>query len=408
MKRIVICLDGTWNSPEQDKDDGKGTRPRYKPTNVLKTFRSILPTAEDGTPQVAFYLEGVGSSIGEPERFSGLQKWTDKLLGGAFGGGFEARIKSAYRFLVANYEPGDKIYVFGFSRGAAQAQSLTRFIDWNGGLLHKSDEFYIPELFQGYRETEAGSGTSAGVREAIRRRRGKPEAILDPRPVEVTFLGVYDTVLAVGTRLGADRDEEGVPTVKRKYAFHVGKVPPAIVKTVRHALAIDEQRLDFRPQVWKDAAPGQSLEQKWFPGAHSNAGGGYDPDGIANFSFQWMISEAARAESAGGEEKIGLQVDGAFARKFAPNPKGVLGDEHNATSQIVETLRGKRGEGRRSLRATGAGTVTIAEAAFRVMIENPSYRPANLLEDVRQHPEDLDVLGPADRARIQAILAETR
>src|SRR5262245_10919225 len=137
MKRIVICLDGTWNNPERDKDEGE--RVLYKPTNVLKTYRAIPLSASDGTSQVAFYLEGVGAFTGERTRFGRLQSWADRLFGGAFGGGFEGRVKAAYRFLVANYEPGDEIYVFGFSRGAAQAQSLVRFSEWIGGILHKED-----------------------------------------------------------------------------------------------------------------------------------------------------------------------------------------------------------------------------------------------------------------------------
>jgi len=394
-KRLVVCLDGTWNSPEQDK--AKGERVRYKPTNVLKTYRAVLPEAADGTPQVAFYLEGVGSSIGEPVRLGGLQRVTDRLLGGAFGGGFEARIKAAYRFLVGNYDAGDQIYIFGFSRGAAQAQSLARFIEWTGGILHKDDEYYIPELFLHYRESGARPGAGAEAFAAIRKRRHDPNAIKDPQPAEVAFLGVYDTVLALGSRLAADRREGGdVPTASHRYAFHVGPKPPAIVKVARQAMAIDEKRWDFRPQVWRGAQPGQSLEQRWFPGVHSNIGGGYDPDGIANYAFQWMISEA---------KKAGLGVDTTYVRRYRPSPKGTLGNPYGAGIRIAELLRGKRGKGRRSLRAAGGDTITIDAAAFKVMIQNPSYRPANLIEDVRVHPEDLDVLGPTDRGRMQKILA---
>ncbi len=394
-KRIILCLDGTWNSPEQDK--ARGERIRYKPTNVLKTYRAILPKGEDGTPQLSFYLEGVGSAIGEPVRLGGLQKWTDRLLGGAFGGGFEARIKSAYRFLVGNYEPGDQIYLFGFSRGAAQAQSLARFIEWTGGILHKDDEYYIPELFRQYRETRARPGTGAEALRAIRARRNNENAIQQPQSAQITFLGVYDTVLAVGSRLGADHREGEVATVKPKLAFHIGPTPPAIVRTARQALAIDEARWDYRPQVWRAAQPDGFLEQRWFPGVHTNIGGGYDPDGIANFAFQWMISEA---------RKTGLEVDREYVRRYGPSANGKLGSGSGLGGRIVEFLRGKRGKGRRVLRAAGGDTLKIDASAFRVMIKNLAYRPANLIAELREHPEDLEVLGPTDRARMQAILAD--
>ena len=100
-KRIVICSDGTWNTPDR-KDHGV-----YCPTNVVKMARAIAPAAPDGTAQVVFYDQGVGTSWG-----------LDRLTGGAFGTGLSKNVQDAYRFLVDNYAEGDEIFLFGFSRGA--------------------------------------------------------------------------------------------------------------------------------------------------------------------------------------------------------------------------------------------------------------------------------------------------
>ena len=109
MKRVIICLDGTWNN-----DDRRATRP----TNVFKLYTAIAGAGPDGVRQVAHYCRGIASSEGE--RFS--------FLKGAVGYGVAERIKHAYTLLTQSYEPGDEIYLFGFSRGAFEARSLAAFI----------------------------------------------------------------------------------------------------------------------------------------------------------------------------------------------------------------------------------------------------------------------------------------
>ena len=135
-RRLVVCLDGTQNSPEQEVKPVGGHK-LYKPTNVLKTFRAIRPVDDEGVSQIAYYSEGVGSMIGEDTLYAKVEVWVDRIFGGVAAVGYGSRVKSAYRFLVANYRPGDQILVFGFSRGAAEAQTLVRFIAWVGGILHK-------------------------------------------------------------------------------------------------------------------------------------------------------------------------------------------------------------------------------------------------------------------------------
>ena len=135
MKRIVLGADGTWNVRDQ-VDKASNTR---RPTNVTKVARAVRPRASNGTDQAVFYHEGVGTAGG-----------LDRYTGGAFGEGIEANIRELYRFLVYNYEPGDELYFFGFSRGAFTVRTLAGFMN-KVGLVQKDDDYYVPELYACYR-----------------------------------------------------------------------------------------------------------------------------------------------------------------------------------------------------------------------------------------------------------------
>lgn len=394
---IVICLDGTWNNAERGTEQ-QGGRTLFKPTNVLKVYRALLPVAPDGTTQIAYYNEGVGAFVGEKTRLFRLQVLADRAFGGGFGGGFEGRVKEAYRFLVGNYRPGDRIAVFGFSRGAAQARSLVRFIDWTGGLLEKEDEYYIPELFEAFGTSSARPGAAAEKLAEIRARsRRGDDAVTDPRPVGIDFLGVWDTVLSVGSRLGADRHEGEVHSVGPRYAHHVGAAPPPIVRVARQALAIDEARWDFRPHVWRrPASADQSLEQLWFPGVHTNVGGGRVHDGMANVALHWMAAEAREA---------GLRFDDEFLRIY----RSWFGDDRGTGSSTfyrwLDRLRGKSGRGVRPLDRGPDARLGLHPSALRLLLHDESYRPANLLDHLAAHPQALDELDPDDRRRIEEVIA---
>src|SRR5258708_28751070 len=171
-RRLVLCLDGTWNNAEQTKDKSKQVTGHeiYLPTNVLKIYRAVCPVAADGVSQISYYSEGVGSLVGDRSRIGKMEVLMDRMLGGALGGGFENRIKSAYRFLVGNYRPGDCIYIFGFVRGAAEEQGLVRFIDWMGGILTKDDEYWLVEPLRGFRDSPGAPGRAHARRTGIWRR----------------------------------------------------------------------------------------------------------------------------------------------------------------------------------------------------------------------------------------------
>ncbi len=375
MRRIIICLDGTWASPNTEVERGDGSKV-HKPSNVLKTYRAVVPRSEDGVEQISYYDEGVGALTAQNGLYNKALAKLDALLGGAWGAGFEHNIESAYSFIVGNALPDDEIFVFGFSRGAGQARSLCRFIDWMGGTLRKHDSYFIPDFFKHYIESEGKAGAGKLFRERLI---GTGKKIDPPMPVRIRFLGVYDTVLALGSRLRADFDGKE-HTASPSLAFHVGERPPAIVSVARQALAIDERRTDFRPEVWRGAHVGQSVVQQWFPGVHTSIGGGYADDGLANGALHWMIGEA---------KQQGLVVDDGFLRFYRPWFGDTRDESYKGFMKVRGWIRGLAGErGDRDLRAyADVADLDVHQSAFKLLEHDPSYRPKNLLDYMRSKPE---------------------
>jgi uncharacterized protein (DUF2235 family) len=280
MKRLIICADGTWN--ERDQVDEK-THLRHA-TNVTKVARAISSRDPSDIDQVVFYHDGVGTHPG-----------LDKITGGAFGEGIEGNIRDLYRFLVYNYVAGDEIFMFGFSRGAFTVRTLAGFMD-TFGLLDKADDFYVPDLYAEYQR-----GDSAElILSDPHFRRMKPPSRCPP----IKFLGVWDTVGALGLP-----GKVGEILTSKATSYHNVALHPSI-ENAYHALAIDEQRVPFRPTLWTRPAGWQgTLEQAWFAGVHSNVGGGYSPDGLANEALHWMVDRA---------EQHGLQIESEYLEFFKP------------------------------------------------------------------------------------------
>ena len=145
MKKIIICCDGTWNKPDQ-KSNKFNVR---KPTNITKLSRALKTTCDNKEAQVCYYDTGVGTG-----------NILDKYLGGGTGQGLEKNIMEAYRFLVNNYHPKDKIFMFGFSRGAYTVRSLTGLVNLIG-LLPKNNDYWFPEGFEIYRDKNKGENLRA-------------------------------------------------------------------------------------------------------------------------------------------------------------------------------------------------------------------------------------------------------
>jgi uncharacterized protein (DUF2235 family) len=336
MKRIVFCADGTWNEAER-KDKRTG---RPQPTNVLKVARAVLPRSRAGTDQVVNYHYGVGTA----------GKW-DELTGGAFGTGIEQNVRALYRFLVYNYEPGDELYFFGFSRGAFTVRTLAGLMN-KVGLLHKEDEYYTGEIYGLYESsTVLDSDDWKHVFRNIR----------DPRPSPpIRFVGVWDTVGSLGAP-GA----LGQLFNRNKYKYHDIGLNPAI-EHAYHALALDEQRKPFAPSLWtRPQGWTGTLEQVWFAGVHSNVGGSYSPDGLANEALHWMVEKA---------EALGLEFDSAFLRHYLPCFNSVLNDSMTPMYRVMGPY--VRPVGRNS----SDGEAIHQSVLDRMNLAECKYTPENIQE----------------------------
>ncbi len=300
-KRLVLSFDGTWNTPEhEDRGD-------LAPTNVLKMHISIPKVSTAGVTQSTRYFKGVGTN------------WYDRVRGGAFGLGLDKIIREGYKFLIRNYEEGDDLYLFGFSRGAYIARSLVGLIR-NSGLLKNVASSWrlnrlIDEAYELYRTRDEGPDTPAA--KSFRARYA--------REITIKFLGVWDTVGALGIPIDSfDRFN------RRFFEFHDTRLS-GIVENAFHALAIDEYRPPFKPTLWAASEPtaGQTMEQRWFIGAHANVGGGYRDSYLSDLALHWMQQKARACDLelnpiSVAEHHLGVIRDSyeewpSTARKIFPN-----------------------------------------------------------------------------------------
>lgn len=375
--RLIFCLDGTWNSTFNTVEREDKTQV-LKPTNPLKLARAVVPIDPNSEiRQFTYYDSGVGALGVYPGFSNRLLYFVDSKLGGGFGAGFERNVEQAATFLCHNYTVGAEIFVFGFSRGAAQARALTNFLSWMKGVPGKSDAYYVPIFFRHYLNTR-GEGSPMDVRSSRGDIPGK--RIL---PLQVTFLGLWDTVMALGSRLRASKNTSVI-----EKSFHVRDEPAQCVKHARQALAIDEKRYDFRPEIWRKSKPHQTLEQRWFPGAHANVGGSYGNDGLSNCALHWIVDEA---------KTYGLSVDNAFLAKYKPYPQDILGDPYSLFYAVTESVRLKVGKGKRTLNGHPASAhLAIDPSAIARLCSNARefktmsepYRPIELVRIVKEQKSD--------------------
>ncbi len=384
MKRFVICLDGTWNNASREVQRVDGSRV-YRPTNVLKLARATRLRAADGVTQITYYDAGVGSMNRAPDFGSRVIRWADNTLGGGWGGGFDVNIEEAYTFLANNYTDGDEIFIFGFSRGASQARSLVRLIEWFGGFPTKNDVYYMPRIVNRYLKRQGEPQSPTLWEELNARREKKRRRLLNPIiPPNIVFLGVWDTVLALGSRIRAGRR-----TTAKKNRFHTPNQAPAIVRHIRHAIAIDEKRHDFQPEIFEEPSAHPSLEQRWFAGVHSNVGGGLKSDGLANCALRWMVQEACA---------VGLDVRDDFLKFYGEFPLDRIPPQKftfKLGDTLLRPLRGFHG-----VRELSGANVTLDDTVVRRFNADPAqdenfegpYRPENLLRYFARHREFDDQL----------------
>ncbi len=306
MKRIVICCDGTWNTPDELKEGVP------VPTNVVRLYNAVAENDKNGTEQHKYYHPGVGTE----------GSWWDKAVGGGTGKGLDKNIMSAYRELCDYYEPGDDIYMFGFSRGAYTVRSLGGLMSHAGlldpaGLTDRQIWERIERVFtEGYRkrseDRRVWDRLGWGFRNAA------------DQPVPIRFLGVWDTVGALGIPDDMALLNLIVDSL-HDYTFHDTKLGDS-VRDARHAVALDELRASFQPTLWTTAREG--VKQVWFPGVHSDVGGGYREIGLSDGALKWMVKEA---------EGCGLVFDEHMVEQIVPNHLDALHDSCKGAFALLAT-----------------------------------------------------------------------
>jgi uncharacterized protein (DUF2235 family) len=300
MKRLILCCDGTWNTADQQHNGDPC------PTNVVKMACRVAKRDGD-TAQIIYYDQGVGTG-----------NLVDRVSGGALGRGLEDNIHDAYRFLVANYEPGDELYLLGFSRGAFTARSVVGMIRKCGILSRCHVDKYSPAL-KLYRDDTVHPDDPRAV--SFR----TSTSILQNIDIPVRFIGVWDTVGSLGIPLRGLRY-----LTRTKYQFHDTELS-GTVERAYHALAIDEHRAPFEPALWTyKPKPNQIVEQVWFCGAHSDVGGGYPESDLSDVSLDWMIKKALVA---------GLRFDSTAMATFSLNPNP-LAEMHNSKTGMYRLTVG--------------------------------------------------------------------
>lgn len=349
-KKLAIFLDGTWNAV--------GTN-----TNVWR-LRSLCSAVDKSScTQLRYYDAGVNG-----------------FFGGGWGRGLSENVQEAYNWLVENYEDGDKIYIFGFSRGAHTARSLAGFISICG-LLKPGGALGVDQLYQRYRNDDDRTIFKLPTFDPATISLEERWMLKYSRPVAIEMVGVWDTVGALGVPAFS---LAGISSSRLAF-HHTGLRRP--VRHGFHALAIDEHRAKFAPTPWtirvQDNAPGttgmrsiESVEQRWFVGAHANIGGGCFNDTLAQIPLRWMMSKAAGLGLAFRNE---LELDGGeHLGEISDSYKEFLRGAYSRVAKryyrpiAPEPYAGANG---RHLTVNE----TIDGSVFERWKEDSTYRPANLL-----------------------------
>jgi uncharacterized protein (DUF2235 family) len=374
-RNIILLSDGTGNSAA-----------KVWRTNVWRLFQSL---DLKGSDQIAIYDDGVGTSSFLPLA----------ILGGVFGVGLQRNVIAIYKFLCRNYQPGDKIYGFGFSRGAFTIRVVTGLV-LNQGLVNFASEAELDKkAAAAYRAYRHAKYRVWNLQFLFR----WPQSKLDQRfykpcerPVEsIEFLGLWDTVAAYG--LPIDEMTKGVDRWIWPLELPNKEFNQKILKA-RHALAIDDERQTFHPVLWDEDATNtrpaglsrptedERLLQVWFTGMHANVGGGYPDDSLANVSLSWILAEARQAglvfkEMAKAEPDALLTTDSAKDKdgRLYDSRSGLGGYYRYSPRKISEYYDGMRKAAKKSGNPVGTLVPKIHESVFgRIQVGAHLYAPIGL------------------------------
>jgi len=316
MKRIIFCFDGTWNRIDAEH-----------PTNVLLMASEITPVTDDGITQIVHYDNGVGTSL------------RDKMSGGITGYGLFENIEQAYQFLIFNYDPGDEIYCFGFSRGAFTARSFIGFIR-AVGIIERHHAKMIKKASKLYKSNNdldqlelLDFRTRYSSKITVCREDEEHRCALVPGytpgqsvPFRVRYVGLWDTVETLGLQkviwpwlpvVGTK------PFVGAGQKFHNHNLS-GMITAGRHAVALDEKRKNFNIEPWGDVDhyntqvkydvddPDRPFQEIFFPGVHGAVGGGGAHKGLSDAALDWI--------KLGAEEHGLILADSMASTAYASAP----------------------------------------------------------------------------------------
>jgi len=348
-KNIVICCDGTGNE----------VGPNI--SNILKLYRVLRKTHKSLPDQTVYYDAGVGT-LAKPDPWKKLQQDANAILQLATGYGLDDHVIAAYRFIVAQYQDGDELFLFGFSRGAHTVRVLAGLIH-KVGLLRPEQVNLAEAAYAAYMqspetphiaidaETEPSNAACEPTTFTSDDRASQFARVVSTRWPTIKFLGVWDTVASVIA-----------PTPDRFYTFTLQTLPytqrnPS-VKAFRHAISIDERRRMFRLSPWDEGqifmknrfsktnnVEPQDCRQVWFAGVHADIGGGYpeEESGLSKFPLLWMIDEAIQHGLAVDRRTInhlawGKPRQGSPFSYVAPSIEGTLHNSLYGAWNILEWL----------------------------------------------------------------------
>lgn len=360
-KNIVILCDGTSNEISEDR------------TNILRLFGTLEKNAE----QIVYYDPGVGT-FGAANHFSYYYRRGVEILGLATGWGLSINVKEAYQFLIDHYDDGyrdgkkvsepDNIYLFGFSRGAYTARVLAGFIHVMG-LLPKDNMNLLDYAYRAYTNIgKAADSDEDGKKGAFDEVR-LFQRILKPSYPSIKLLGLFDTVSSM---------IEFNRYMKPQFKYHAYTTKNASVETVRHAVAINEKRTMFRPQLWPEGNPfhpnhdftessevsrkgakKQNVKEVWFTGVHGDIGGGYPEksSGLAKIPLVWMINETKKFGLHFNTKTINeiVLAKPKNSKKTPPNHKAKMNVSMSTGWSLLEYFPRKKPEYGKTTRPTFAG-----------------------------------------------------
>ena len=343
MKRIAIFCDGTWNTPDE-MENGKPCQ-----TNVVKMANALQATSTDGTTQMLYYDAGIGSE-------GDLIK---RVFDGATGTGISANILKAYRFIINNYQPGDELFLFGFSRGAFTVRSLSGLIR-NSGILKIENLDQVPRAYAIYRSRHP-LYQPREIESTLFRKTFAVENV-----TQIKFIGVWDTVGALGNPLFL----KGI--VSKRNQFHDTDLSTKISNAF-HALAIDEKRKNFEAALWhqQPGSKDQVLEQVWFPGVHSDVGGGYAETGLSDIALGWMLEKAKSCNL--NFESISMTPNSMGLMHESYKGFYTLQPRHFRPIGFVDPQKGNTNE-------------SLHPSAIERFKTDSNYRPKNLVDYFIKHP----------------------